>query len=223
MAGCTPAAIRNGFPFHGGRAMASPDADPTEEGPDMQEEPGFLARLAPVVATYLARDAETGEHLSLLRWQMAERHRLESRETYPGHLTTSAIIVSPDLGSTLLIDHLTLKRWLQPGGHYETAEAFWHSARREAEEETGLTTLALHPWHAGGDRPFVIDSHDVPGKAARGERPHVHHDLQFVFVADPQATLAAQLDEVASARWHPIGELAGVSPRAFRRLARLAG
>ncbi|WP_284177611.1 NUDIX domain-containing protein [Rhabdaerophilum sp. SD176] len=188
----------------------------------MQHEPGFLERLTPVIEAYLAQTAEPGEHLSLLRWQMAERHRLESRETYPGHLTTSAIIVSPDLGSTLLIDHLTLKRWLQPGGHYEPAEQFWHSARREAEEETGLAALVLHPWHGGGDKPFVIDSHDVPGKAARGERPHIHHDLQFVFVADRHAPLAAQLDEVAAARWHPIGALAEVSPRAFRRLDRLS-
>lgn len=183
----------------------------------------FRDRLAPVIGTYLAEIAEPGEHLSLLRWQLAEGHPLESRETYPGHLTTSALIVSPDLASTLLIDHLTLKRWLQPGGHYEPADLFWHSARREAEEETGLATLALHPWHAGRDLPFVIDSHDVPGKAARGERPHVHHDLQFLFVADPRETLVAQLDEVAAARWHPFARLAEVSPRAFRRLARLAG
>ncbi|MFY8114672.1 MAG: NUDIX hydrolase [Rhabdaerophilum sp.] len=187
----------------------------------MQEQPGFLDALDATIGTYLAGIAEPGEHLSLLRWQLAERHPLESRETYPGHLTTSALIVSPDLASTLLIDHLTLKRWLQPGGHYEPAARFWHSARREAEEETGLAALALHPWHGGKDLPFVIDSHDVPGKASRGERPHVHHDLQFLFVADPHAMLAAQLDEVAAVRWHPLDALAEVSPRAFRRLLRL--
>ncbi len=44
---------------------------------------GFLAALEPVVARYLAQDAEAGEHLSLLRWQITEGHPLEHRTTYP--------------------------------------------------------------------------------------------------------------------------------------------
>lgn len=182
---------------------------------------GFLTRLRPLVETYLAKQADPDERLALLRWQIDEGHALESRETYPGHVTTSAIILSPDGAQTLLIDHRTLKRWLQPGGHYEPAEFFWHSARREAEEETGLTGLPLHPWHGGADRPFLIDSHEVPGKASRGERPHIHHDLQFLFVADPDRPLTAQIDEVADARWHAASALADVTPRGLSRLMRL--
>jgi 8-oxo-dGTP pyrophosphatase MutT (NUDIX family) len=180
--------------------------------------PHFLDRIDAIVTDYLDRTSGSHEFLSLLRWQIGERHALESRETYPGHVTTSALIVSPDLRQTLLIDHRTLKRWLQPGGHYEPAAFFWHSAMREAVEETGISGLALHPWHENSDRPFVIDSHDVPGKAARGERPHVHHDLQFLFVADPACPLTAQLDEVAAASWHPVESLADVAPRALARL-----
>lgn len=181
----------------------------------------FLARLSGIVDIYLAEHAGPREHLSLLRWQIGEGHALESRDTYPGHATTSALIVSPDLSQTLLIDHMHLKRWLQPGGHYEPADFFWQSAMREAVEETAVSGLRLHPWHGGADRPFVIDSHDVPGKASRGERPHVHHDLQFLFIADPAAALAAQLDEVAAARWHPIAALDDIAPRAVPRLAGL--
>lgn len=188
----------------------------------MMDRPEFDAALRRAVQGYLA-EAAAGEWLSLLRWQMEAGHALDSRETYPGHITTSALIVSPDLTATLLIDHLVLKRWLQPGGHYEPAATFWQSARREGVEETGLAGLQLHPWHRGQDRPFVIDSHDVPGKPARGERPHVHHDLQFVFMADPAESLAAQLDEVAAARWHPAAMLEQVSPRAFARLGQLRG
>lgn len=181
----------------------------------------FLTRLSGVVEAYLAGDAGPREHLSLLRWQIGEGHALDSRETYPGHATTSALIVSPDLGQTLLVDHRHLKRWLQPGGHYEPADFFWQSAMREAVEETAVPGLRLHPWHAGADRPFVIDSHDVPGKPSRGERAHVHHDLQFLFLADPTAALSAQLDEVAAARWHPIAALDEIAPRAVPKLAAL--
>ncbi|HRE22607.1 MAG TPA: NUDIX domain-containing protein [Rhabdaerophilum sp.] len=181
-------------------------------------EAGFLARIAAVVADYRSNVAGPHEHLSLLRWQIDQAHALDSRETYPGHVTTSALIVSPDMRQTLLIDHRTLKRWLQPGGHYEPADCFWQSALREANEETAVEGLRLHPWHGGKDRPFLIDSHDVPGKAARGETPHVHHDLQYLFVADPARPLTAQLDEVVAACWHPIGALADVAPRVLPRL-----
>lgn len=183
--------------------------------------PEFLSRLRPVVETYLAQEAEADEWLPVLTWQIDAGHALEDRETYPGHVTTSAIILSPDGRQTLLIDHRTLKRWLQPGGHYEPAERFWLSARREAKEETGLPAPMLHPWHGNADRPFLIDSHAVPGKASRGERPHLHHDLQFLFVADPHAPLVAQLDEVSAARWHDVASLEEVTPRGLRRLRRL--
>lgn len=181
----------------------------------------FLPRLSGIVSDYLATTAAPREHLSVLRWQIDQGHALDSRETYPGHVTTSALIVSPDLKQTLLIDHKHLERWLQPGGHYEPADFFWQSARREAIEETAVTGLVLHPWHGGEDRPFIIDSHDVPGKASRGERPHVHHDLQFLFVADPAAELVAQLDEVAAARWFPITALVDIAPSALPRLENL--
>ena len=88
-------------------------------------------------------------------------------------------------------------------------------------EETAVAGLALHQWHRGGDLPFVIDSHEVPGKASRGEQPHYHHDLQYVFVADPDLPLTAQLDEVSGARWAALDELSGISPRGLERLRHL--
>jgi 8-oxo-dGTP pyrophosphatase MutT (NUDIX family) len=181
----------------------------------------FLNRLRPLVDRYMSEDAEPGEFLPLLLWQIEAGHALESRETYPGHVTTSAIILAPDGRETLLIDHITLGRWLQPGGHYEPAACFWHSAEREGLEETGLAALQLHPWHQGQDRPYLIDSHVVPGKASRGERAHYHHDLQFLFVAEAGLTLTAQLDEVKAARWHPVEALEAVTPRGFSRMQRM--
>jgi 8-oxo-dGTP pyrophosphatase MutT (NUDIX family) len=178
----------------------------------------FNTRLDALVTRYLANTADAREHLSLLRWQIGQNHALDHRDTLPGHLTTSAIVLSPDHRQVLLIDHATIGRWLQPGGHYEVAEFFWQSAAREAIEETAVAGLTLHPWHAGKDRPFNIDSHDVPGKPARNEPPHVHHDLQYLFVADPAAPLVHQAEEVHAARWAPVAQLEEIAPRAARRL-----
>jgi len=181
----------------------------------------FARALETVVTAYLAQVAGPREHLSLLRWQMAQGHALDRRETMPGHVTTSAFVVSPDRRQVLLIDHAVIGRWLQPGGHYEPADRLSASAAREAIEETAITGLELHDWHAGGDVPFAIDSHDVPGKPSRNEPPHVHHDLQYLFVADPARPLVAQLDEVHAARWHPIEALAAISPIGLARIAAL--
>lgn len=179
----------------------------------------FLAALSELVERYLSEIAGPHEHLSLLRWQIGQGHRLDLRTTFPGHVTTSAIILSPDHCQTLLIDHITIGRWLQPGGHYESDETFSGSAQREAEEETGVTGLRLHPWHRDSDLPFVIDSHDVPGKASRNEPPHIHHDLQYLFVADPARPLIAQLEEVHAAQWQEAAMLADFAPKAAARLA----
>ncbi len=181
----------------------------------------FLGTLAPLVERYLAEQGQPDERLALLRWQIGERHALDDRRTMPGHITTSAFIVSPDRAQVLLIDHKTIGRWLQPGGHYEPAPTFAASAAREAVEETAIAGLALHPIHRGGDLPFVIDSHEVPGKAARNEAPHVHHDLQYLFVADPALKLVAQEDEVSGATWFPIRALEPISARGLRRILQL--
>ncbi|WP_052726560.1 NUDIX hydrolase [Devosia epidermidihirudinis] len=181
----------------------------------------FLGDLTQIVSRYLSEDATSREMLSLLRWQIGEGHALDQRTTLPGHLTTSAFIVAPDHSQILLIDHITIGRWLQPGGHYEPAEHFYQSAAREAVEETGVTGLTLHPWHLGQDRPFVIDSHDVPGKPSRNEPPHIHHDLQYLFVADPSAPLVHQAEEVHAAKWTPIAALDEISPKGAARLKTL--
>lgn len=181
-----------------------------------------LPRLEAILRAYLERVADRGEYLSLLRWQLQESHRLDQRTTLPGHLTTSALIVSADLRQVLLIDHIVIGRWLQPGGHYEPSPNFHLSARREAVEETGVTAITLHPWHGDGDLPFAIDSHDVPGNPKYGEGPHVHHDLQYLFVADPHSALVPQADEVHAAAWKPVAALEDIAPRVLRRLASLA-
>ena len=185
--------------------------------------PTFLARLETLVRRYRAEIAAPQERLALLRWQISEGHALDDRATLPGHITTSAIVLSPDHQQVLLIDHVVIGRWLQPGGHYEPAQHFFQSAAREAVEETGVAGLSLHPWHKNEDLPFVIDSHDVPGKPSRNEPDHVHHDLQYLFLADPAMALTAQREEVHAALWKPIFELGDISPKAAMRLMNIDG
>jgi 8-oxo-dGTP pyrophosphatase MutT (NUDIX family) len=97
--------------------------------------------------------------------------------TTPGHLTASAIVLSPALSSVLLINHKKLKRWLQPGGHIEPSDKnLVSAAQREAVEETGVH-IATEPT----PELVWVDVHEIP---PHGEEPaHLHHDLMFGMVA----------------------------------------
>ncbi len=180
----------------------------------------FAAELARVVAAYRATVADASDDLALLLARMAAGDALDSRRTFPGHLTTSAIVLDPSGETVLLVHHRATGRWLQPGGHWEPAEDFAGSARREAEEETGAAGLVLHGWHAmNGGLPIDIDIHAIPARPAKDEPDHWHFDMRFVFVAPRAAPLSVQVEEVAAAAWRPRADLAAICPRVHRRLA----
>ena len=178
----------------------------------------FASRLRSSVDRYRMDVAVDDDDLIHLLAAMAASHRLEDRRTYPGHVTTSAIVVTADLAAVLLVHHRALDRWLQPGGHWEPAATFWASALREAEEETGVEGASLHPWHGGRDVPIDIDTHAIPLRVERAEPSHWHHDLRFAFVADAGAPLRPALGEVIQAAWQPFEMLATICPRVHARL-----
>ena len=115
------------------------------------------------------------------------------RSLLAGHVTGSAWIVSPDRQQILLIHHLKLDRWLQPGGHADGDPDVAAVALREAQEETGLTSLKLVQ-----PAIFDVDIHPIP---ARGDIPeHMHYDIRFLLEADPDEPFGIS-DEIKNIRW----------------------
>ena len=157
----------------------------------------------------------------LLRRQIARGDDIHSRRTFPGHVTTSAIVLDREGGRTLLIRHRSLARWLQPGGHYEPPEGLHVSALREAVEETGLRALHLDPWHEASGVPIDIDSHRIPARPDRGEPEHWHHDVRYLVRADEGRELRPDLSEVERAEWRPVSELDAIMPEALAKMRRL--
>ena len=121
------------------------------------------------------------------------------RSLLMGHITGSAWIVSPDHEQTLLIHHRKLDRWLQPGGHADGDPDVVAVALREAQEETGLTSLrVLNP------SIFDVDIHPIP---ARNDVPqHLHYDIRFLLEADPKEPFG-ESDEIKNIRWFLAKEL----------------
>jgi len=103
-----------------------------------------------------------------------------SEDAGPVHVTGSAIVVGER--GVLLHLHKRMNLWLQPGGHIDPGETPWDAARREAEEETGLSVgfaassvdgaEAMHPALAH------VDVHPGP-------RGHTHLDLRYLCIAPP--------------------------------------
>jgi 8-oxo-dGTP pyrophosphatase MutT (NUDIX family) len=118
----------------------------------------------------------------------------------PGHLTGSGWVVDPVLSKVLLLHHAKLDRWLQPGGHADGDYDLSTVALREAREESGLTSLALH-----SGKIFDIDIHTIPARAH--EPGHLHFDVRYVITAD--STEAPRINnESRDVAWIEIAHIA---------------
>ncbi len=168
---------------------------------------------------YLQRFPAEAARVAALRIQLKE-----DDADMRGHVTTSALVLDPTLQHALMIEHRVLKRWLQPGGHYEAGQSLWESALREVREETGLSALGAHLVF-GHAIPLDIDSHAIPANPRKGEAAHWHHDYAYLVIAPrDEEALAPQLSEVSGVAWRPLAELCAESEEArFRGLpAKLA-
>ena len=114
-----------------------------------------------------------------------ESDQLFDRKNFVGHITGSAIIFDYKNSKVLLIKHIILQRWLQPGGHIEKTDAsILDGVYREIFEETNIAKddLMLISPIFGKKFPIDIDLHPIPENPAKHEKQHFHHDLRYFFI-----------------------------------------
>jgi len=164
--------------------------------------------LADSLRRHAPADGEEARDRDRILEFVLRHERPFDRAILEGHLTGSAITVSADGESVLLLHHRKLDRWLQPGGHGDPGETTGEAvALREAFEESGIASLSLHP---GAPRPLDVDVHDIP---ARGSEPaHEHLDLRYLVVAPGGAVIAPDLTELHEIRWVPWDEVDALAP-----------
>jgi len=131
----------------------------------------------------------------------------------PGHLTASAWVVNKPGDKVVLVRHRKLQKWVQPGGHADGDLDLIGVARRETQEETGLSELVV-PY----ERIFDIDVHNIPAWGAEPE--HLHFDVRFLIVADDTQPLVVS-DESAAVQWVALDKISEFSTEeSIRRMYR---
>ncbi|MEC8276155.1 MAG: NUDIX domain-containing protein [Myxococcota bacterium] len=121
---------------------------------------------------------------------------------HPGHLTASAMILSPDRKQILLIYHSAFQAWIQPGGHLDPGDQTpLETAKREVAEECMLYETKLLLAYPS---LLQVDIHDVPANTTKGHPAHQHFDLRFAFVAQTLDIQAAS--DAKAAQWVSIDD-----------------
>lgn len=158
--------------------------------------PRFPSCLHAALAEY--RQRWPGEDAAPFEQLLEDTEHAFHRERLAGHFTASAWLVSVDGRSLLMTHHRKLGRWLQLGGHADGDVDLPRVALREAQEESGLTALAVDPRIFDLDRHWIPEHRDVPG--------HWHFDVRYVVRAlrDERVVVSAESHALA---WRDIAEL----------------
>ncbi len=119
-------------------------------------------------------------------------------ELWPGHVTGSAWVVSPDRRKVLLLHHRKHDEWFQPGGHADGDADILRVALRETSEETGLDPSHIRLVSVD---VFDVDRHTIPA-SVHGPR-HQHFDIRFLVEMDDDLVIPGN-DESHDILWVPL-------------------
>jgi 8-oxo-dGTP pyrophosphatase MutT (NUDIX family) len=175
------------------------------------------ARLAAALRQHVPLDEEEAAHARAVLALVEGEPGCFARSTYaPGHVTGSAFVVCRATGKVLLHHHRRLGRWLQMGGHDDGELDPAATALREAREESGLTDLDFLTADI-----LDVDVHAIP--AARGEPPHLHHDVRYALLTGRPEEIRRDDAESLDLRWFGLQEAeeAMDEPGARRALSRI--
>ena len=127
-----------------------------------------------------------------------------TRESEIAHMTASSIIVSPDRRRTLMAFHRIYNSWAWTGGHADGEDEFEAVARREAQEETGISGLRRL---GGGIASIEILPVWAHMKRGRPVGSHLHLNVSYLFEADDSLPLSVREDENSAVGWLAVDRL----------------
>ncbi len=124
------------------------------------------------------------------------------------HFTASNWIVNRERTKVLMAWHNLYQSWAWTGGHADGEARLQLVARREAEEETGITGLELLCPGIYTIQVIGVQSHIKGGKFVSW---HLHLDCCYLWQAEEAAPLRAKTDENRDVGWIALDRVAEMS------------
>jgi 8-oxo-dGTP pyrophosphatase MutT (NUDIX family) len=186
-------------------------------GSPASSEPARAAAEAALVAIDPWDEVERAHRDDALTWVRsgAGIWRTAKPATPPEHLVSYFLLVDPDAGACLLVDHRKAQRWLPTGGHVEPGEHPATTVSRECVEELGIPARLLD----GVPNPFFV-TRTVTGGLDPG---HTDVSLWYLLRATVDTPLTPDPTEFHAARWFPLSALpTPADPHLPRLVAKLA-
>lgn len=166
--------------------------------------PALPAWARPLYAYIPGDEREAQEQALMLNMIAREGDQILTRDCAIAHMTASSIIVNPDRTKTLMAFHKIYNSWAWTGGHADGEMDFEAIARREAQEETGITGLRLLGKGIASMEVLPVWAHIKRGKWVAS---HLHFNVSFLFEADDRLALRVAEDENSAVGWIAIDEL----------------
>ena len=169
------------------------------------QKPNILPAWADVIVRFSPKDGrEERERAMILDLIAQYGDGILMREKDFCHMTASSIIVSRDRRRTLMAFHKIYNSWAWTGGHADGESDFEAIARREAQEETGITDLKLL---GGGPASVEILPVWAHVKKEKHVGSHLHLNVSYLFEADESIPLRVAEDENSAVGWLEVDKL----------------
>ena len=133
------------------------------------------------------------------------------------HMACSIWVVSPDMSQTLLVYHNIYDSWSWIGGHADGERNLQTVALRELEEETGVEhaqIVACGPGNIYSLEVLTVDGHEKRGSYVSS---HLHLNITYLAIADPNDKIRIKPDENSGVRWAPLEDAIRLSTEPWIR------
>ena len=169
------------------------------------QKPNILPEWARIIVDFEPKDGrEAAERAEMLRLIERFGDALLPRENAFAHMTASSIIVNRARTKTLMAYHKIYQSWAWTGGHMDGENDFEAVARREAQEETGISGLRRLGNGAASIEILPVWAHV---KRGRNVGSHLHLNVSYLFEADDALPLAVKEDENSAVGWIGVDKL----------------